>query len=320
MYPNCPRPVLTLFTSFKFSLNKTDIYQRTLKNWAELRPFVQPIYFKVTNEESNKNLLNEARQLGWMIEDMNELGVNSTLPVFKSIFLKGMQLTKSAFYGFSNGDILFLDGLIETLCFLHEEIPWTRFLLTARRINLNSTFLLPSVTKTRMLDLVRQNGRQFIPNAIDLFIVSANSYSWENVPPFVIGRITYDNWLLANALLNNISVVDVTRTVPLLHQTDNDGNNAARVKSKNVFDQLRNINLVADKDALNLGRVTCAPYITMWDAFKKPVLMHGDLTADKLCVKYFRQYNLSDVNWKVRCPICKLITDPLGERNNKIML
>jgi hypothetical protein len=56
---------------------------------------------------------------------------------------------------------------------------------------------------------MRNKGRFFIPNALDLFVVSADSYPWHEVPPF--GRIAYDNWLLAYALMRNISVVDVTR-------------------------------------------------------------------------------------------------------------
>ena len=312
-FPNCPRPIMTLSTSFKPTLKKADLYRRTLKNWANLLPFVQPVLFKVANEEANEDLLNEARKLGWMIEDVPEMGVNSTLPVLKSIFLKAAQINKSPFYGFANGDILFPSGLIETLCFLHEGIPWARYLLTARRINVNLTYIPDSFANDQMVNMVRKKGRLFIPNAIDLFVVSANSYPWHKVPPFVIGRIVFDNWLIANGLLNNISIVDITRTVPLLHQTDDEGNNAGRDKTKDVNDQQRNVNMVADKLALEMGRVTCAPYVTMWDAFKKPVLMHGDLTADKLCVKFFRRYNLTDIKWQAQCPICKPITNPRGE-------
>ena len=37
------------------------------------------------------------------------------------------------------------------------------------------------------------------------------------------GRLAYDNWLVVNALLSSIPVLDATRTVIALHQTDSAG-------------------------------------------------------------------------------------------------
>ncbi len=92
-YPECPRALLTLITSFKPTMDKVDIYRRTIDNWSRLRPFVQPILFKVAHEEASEELLNEARNAGWIIEDVPELGVNSSLPVFKSLFLRAMKVS-----------------------------------------------------------------------------------------------------------------------------------------------------------------------------------------------------------------------------------
>jgi len=43
------------------------------------------------------------------------------------------------------------------------------------------------------------------------------------VPNLVIGRPGYDNFLVATASLNNVAVVDATKTVIALHQTDAEG-------------------------------------------------------------------------------------------------
>ncbi len=225
-----------------------------------------------------------------------------------------MQVHKSRFYGFANGDIIFPDGLLETLCYLHNNIPWKRYMLTARRINVNmSEIPTTSLRDAQKMHNVRKRGRLFIPNALDLFVVSGDSYPWAQVPPFVIGRIAYDNWLLANGLMRNISIVDVTRTVPLLHQTDHEGNNAGRDKVKDVSDKQRNVDLLKDKVMLELGRVTCAPYITMYDAFKRPSLYMGDMEADWMCVKYMKRYNITIKQWQTHCPSCIPITNIRGE-------
>jgi hypothetical protein len=92
-YPECPKSLLTLITSFKPTMDKVDIYRRTIDNWSRLRPYVQPILFKVAHEEASEQLLAEARSAGWIIEDVPELGVNSSLPVFRSLFIRAMQVS-----------------------------------------------------------------------------------------------------------------------------------------------------------------------------------------------------------------------------------
>ena len=44
---------------------------------------------------------------------------------------------------------------------------------------------------------------------------------------FVIGRPGYDNYLVNVAVNNKISLIDVTKTMTVIHQTGYDGNSAA---------------------------------------------------------------------------------------------
>jgi len=63
-------------------------------------------------------------------------------------------------------------------------------------------------------------GRLFKPHAEDYFFMSAQGYPWHRVPrDIVIGRIGYDNFLVANAIRYNVSVVDVTNTMNAVHQS-----------------------------------------------------------------------------------------------------
>lgn len=312
-FPNCPQPLLTLVTSFKPSKKKKRLYLRTIHNWAQLRPFVQPVLFQSPDDDIDSDLLRKAHDLGWILADVPEVGDNTSLPVLKSLFLRSFKLVQSRFYGFLNGDILIADGLVETLCYLNENLPWSEFLLVARRINFNLTEYSAANEKEGVVDFARKSGKLFIPNSVELFITSATSYPWPDVPAFVIGRVAFDNWLPANGLLRNISVVDITRTTPLLHQTDSDGNKAGRDTVQSLYDQKYNVRLVDDIELFTLGRLTCAPYVTIWDSFRRPALMHGDTNIDPLCPRNYRKYNVSRKFFIKNCPTCKQITNIAGE-------
>jgi len=53
---------------------------------------------------------------------------------------------------------------------------------------------------------------------------SSGHFPWNSVPNFVIGRVGYDNWLVAQAIRWNITMaIDLTPTVLAVHQTGRDG-------------------------------------------------------------------------------------------------
>jgi len=57
--------------------------------------------------------------------------------------------------------------------------------------------------------------------------MSAGGYPWQRVPrDVVVARPGYDNFLVLAAIRDNVSVIDATRTLVAVHQTDVDGNMA----------------------------------------------------------------------------------------------
>ena len=75
--------------------------------------------------------------------------------------------------------------------------------------------------------IARNTGTLFLHSAIDYFIMSAGGYPWQRVPrDVVVARPGYDNFLVLAAIRDNVSVIDATRTLVAVHQTDVDGNMA----------------------------------------------------------------------------------------------
>jgi hypothetical protein len=59
-------------------------------------------------------------------------------------------------------------------------------------------------------------GRLCGASAIDYFIFTPGL--WPYIPPFAVGRFTWDNWLVGNALEQGKKVVDATRFIKCIHQ------------------------------------------------------------------------------------------------------
>ena len=134
-----------------------------------------------------------------------------------------------------------------------------RTMVTGRRTNVqwlsNETMQLPdNVTLA-----AKKRGRLFLLEAEDYFFIANNAFPWHRVPSnLVIARPGYDNFFVATAIMNNVSVVDATNTLLAVHMTDREGNLAG---SKNR-DMLFNKRLIG-KFNYYRGMTSSAQYATL---------------------------------------------------------
>ena len=110
---------------------------------------------------------------------------------------------------------------------------------------------------TNVTRVAWQRGALFDRGA-DYFFIANNAFPWNRVPDFVIARDGYDSFLIASAIINNVSVIDATATIVAVHQTDLEGNLAgANAAKHNQF----NKNLMG-KFRYYMVDTTLAPYET----------------------------------------------------------
>jgi hypothetical protein len=64
--------------------------------------------------------------------------------------------------------------------------------------------------------LVAQTGTLHAPSGIDYFCFPRGMYT--DVPPFALGRLKWDNWLVWRARTHGYPIVDVTEAVTVAHQ------------------------------------------------------------------------------------------------------
>ena len=173
-------------------------------------------------------------------------------------------IKKTLFYGYANADILFDRALLVSLEALkreHERDRLKQMFVIGRRIN----YKFRSDQELFSLTLVSQLARSgvlFNDYAQDYFITTHLGFEWDSVPDFVVGRVGYDNWLVATAYTRNMSVIDATATITALHQTGVDGTSAGWMqKNSEIYENYRlarNFNF--------LSGCTCrSHFITQWN-------------------------------------------------------
>ena len=217
-------PILTMFTTFKNSQPKTHIYKNTIRNWERLKPWVQPVLYYLPGED---RLLDFAKAHGWDVMEVPKLS-KAKVPVLRHMFLKAREKYTTPFYCYTNGDILFDDGLIKTLKVLKPVTSkMKQVLIVGRRTNYKVS---PGQVIDSFDDIKASSkkGQLFGTNAQDYFISTSRGYPWETIPDFVVGRVGYDNWLVVTAIVKKMVVIDTTKTVIALHQTGTDGNFAGK--------------------------------------------------------------------------------------------
>jgi len=123
-----------------------------------------------------------------------------------------------------------------------------RTLVIGRRTNVllgndDSLLYLPENVR----ETAKQRGERFNTNAEDYFFIARNDFPWDRMIDVIIGRPAYDNYLVAQAIRHNVTVVDATDTLLAFHQTYRDGNFAGHQNKDSQF------------NAINIGNF---PYTT----------------------------------------------------------
>ena len=243
--PAQPLTLITLFTTFQYYDGKAASYRNTIRIWGKLAPFVRPVLYYVHGEDY---LAEFARKHGWSVYRCPMVS-KGNMPVLRSMFLHAQTINETTpFYGYANGDILFDSNLVTTLEALkHARDQFKQILVTGQRIdyNLESDQELHSLSTVSQLASV---GKLHPSHAQDYFISTHSGFPWESIPDFVVGRVGYDNWLVATAINRNFSVIDVTATVTALHQTGRDGNEAGRNIKREDNDKYINYHLAGKFD------------------------------------------------------------------------
>jgi hypothetical protein len=205
--------MLTLFSTAKPFRGHIDIIQRNaLKSWKLLHPEVEVILFG-----DDEGAAGAARELGIRHEphvEKNELGTSRV----DYIFGRAQQIARHNLLCYANCDMIFLPDFLHAL----EDIRGRHrhFLALGRRWDADVREPIDFseanwADKTRSLALTE--NRQRPPWFIDYFAFSRGLFG-PDLLPLLIGRVSWDNWMVWKGIESGCPVVDVSSAVVAVHQ------------------------------------------------------------------------------------------------------
>ncbi|MBB5032502.1 hypothetical protein [Prosthecobacter vanneervenii] len=204
---------LTLFAVPKpFEGHIGCIQRNAVRSWRQLGEQVQILLFG--DEHGTREMAQEVGAVHLPHIRYNQHGT----PLLDGVFAEAHQHGTAPFLVYVNADIILLDDLWTTLEIVRQSAH-QRFLIFGKRTDLDVTETIPmeSAGWQQQLRLdAAQRGVLAYRGCKDYFLFSRLVY--ETIPAFAVGRGNWDNWMLHDAKLRKIPVIDVTGTLTAIHQ------------------------------------------------------------------------------------------------------
>jgi hypothetical protein len=202
--------MITIFTAPKAMRGDADRIQRNaIGSWLRLDPDVQVILVG-----DDPGVADAARELGaehFGGVEPNEHGT----PRLDLVFAAARDHARHRLLCFANADIVL--GTDFAVAARKLDARFGKFLAVGESwdapLNLDLSF--DGRWEAQVGDVLAQARRRGA-GALDFFLYTDDLF--RELPPFAIGRIGFDNWLVWKAAADGAAVVDVTRAVKPLHQ------------------------------------------------------------------------------------------------------
>jgi hypothetical protein len=205
--------MLTLFTTGKPFLGHSAIIQRNaLKSWKLLHPNVEVILFG-----DDAGAAETARELGLRHQSYVARSEQGSKRL-DYMFSTARALACHDILCYVNCDIILMDDFLRALKRIREER--TKFLMVGRRWDIEMPEpldFLQASWRSRLQGVALMRGAQRSDEWIDYFAFSKALYG-ASVPPLVVGRVHWDQWLVWKALDSDAAVVDASQSVIAVHQ------------------------------------------------------------------------------------------------------
>ena len=202
--------MVTFFTIPKAFAGHIGIIQRNaLQSWSQLRP--QPEIIVCGDELGTEEVTSEFGLKRIKSIEKSELGT----PLLDDVFA---QVARTASYHtmvYANSDIMFTNRIMRCT----SSLP-LRALISGRRWNTQISTAWNFTTEAWERDLeeyIKARGKLYNYDAMDYFIFDRRSRLVE-LPPFIVGRPGWDNWMIFRARQLRMRVIDATEEILAVHQ------------------------------------------------------------------------------------------------------
>lgn len=201
--------MITLFTTSKPFIGEDRIRQyNAIGSWKRLHPDVEILLFG-----RGEGYEDAIRDLGLVpIPDVetSEKGC----PRVDAMFAIAKERGKYELKAYLNSDIIIMPNVLSAAL----KVEFSHFLLIGERwgLRVDAPLDFSSDWEGYLRRLLQRFGLAGRVTAIDMFIYRGDI--WGDVPPMVVGRAGYDNYLLFYCRQRGVPVVDLTGQADIIHQ------------------------------------------------------------------------------------------------------
>jgi hypothetical protein len=204
--------MITLFACPKPFHGHIGIIQKNaIKSWTFLKP--KPEIILMGMEDGIAEICEDLGLIHIADVDRNEYGT----PFVNSLFQLAQKRASQSIVCYINSDIILMSDFM--LAVELVAVKKSKFLILGQRwdIDIKDGLDFDSTDwAMQLIAIMARNGKLHAPNGIDYFCFPRGGFI--DMPPFVIGRPKWDNWLVWQARAKGVPVVDVTETVKAIHQ------------------------------------------------------------------------------------------------------
>ena len=201
--------MITLFAIPKPYTGSTAVIQRNaLKSWTRLGPAVEILLLG-----SDEGVAEAAARAGARhVEDIETTEFGT--PLLSSAFALAREASTRRLLAYVNADVMLLPDFPDAI----QRIRPASFLCLGRRwnVDLDTPFDFGPGYEKRLGALAHGHGELAPPDAIDYFVFD-RAGPLTALPPFVVGRPGWDNWMIYRARRLRIPVIDATRAITAIH-------------------------------------------------------------------------------------------------------
>lgn len=206
--------MLTISTCPKPFHGHIDIIQRNaIKSWTLLQP--RPEIILIGDEEGTAEVCKEFGLRHIPEVERNEYGT----PLLSALFQVSQSTASNPYVCYVNADIILLNCFMEAAQRAAESMGENYFLAVGRRWDLEVSKPLDfkdTHWESKLRASLSSYGKLGLPSSIDYFLFPKGL--WKNMPPFVLGRCHWDNWLVYDVYSRGIKIIDITPSTTVIHQ------------------------------------------------------------------------------------------------------
>ena len=211
--------MLTFFTAAKPFRGATAVHQRNaLRSWQESVPGSEVLLF---GDEGGS--AEAAAELG--LRHFPDVPRNAYgTPLLDAIFATAQREARHPVLCYANADIVLLPAFAAAV---RRLAGWPRFAMVGRRVTIaiDEPIDFASGWEKRFQRAIPRILRRGRGSALDYFAFRRGVIG--EMPPFVVGRPAWDNWLVAHLRRSGVPLVDATPIVFAIHARHGYGHVAA---------------------------------------------------------------------------------------------